>query len=753
MNYILNLTILVVGLSGLVAQVLVLRELLVNFFGNELTLGVILANWVISEAAGVFIIGRYIDRVKNKINVFIVLEVIFSLLLPIAIYLSRTFKTGLGIPYGEAIGLYLIFCSSLLILLPLGFCHGALFSVGCKIYPLKAQESFVSIGRAYTWETIGTIIGGIILTYLFIPYLNSFQITLVISLANLVICLFLLKYTPGTKLKYIILACIIFLIFSFLSGGINKINRLSIRKQYRIGEVLDYRNSVYGNIAVIKKQEQYTFFYNGLPIITTPYPDITFAEEFGHLPLLFHPRPQNILVVSAGVGGLINEVLKHPIKKLDYAELDPLIIEMLKEHHSKLTERELSDNRVKVINVDGRFFLRATSNKYDVVLIGLSNPSDLSTNRLFTKEFFFLVKGRLNPDGILAFWLPGSLTYLSKELRGLNACILNALKQYYVYVRVIPGDYNIFLASGSKDIMQVSARLLSERLAEQNIKTNILMPAYLDYRLDKKWLDWFMQNSYQATKRINQDFKPIAVFEMLKFSNKKFSPQFANLLEALGHLDLRVILVLIFITTLILFYRFSRKPKLGKLSVAYSILTTGFFGMLANLILIFSFQIFYGYLYHLIGMLISIFMAGIALGSILITAGIKRIRNILNLFMGLEILIIVFSCILALTITRLALSMHYMSLIFTALFFISGLFVGLEFPLASKIYLKEKERVGEVSGLLYAADLLGSWMAGILGGIIFLPILGVFGACMVIVMFKLSSLLLLFVFRQACQIG
>ena len=59
------LTILVVGSSGIVAQVMLLRELLVSFYGNELTLGLILANWVILEAFGVFAIGKFIDKIKN----------------------------------------------------------------------------------------------------------------------------------------------------------------------------------------------------------------------------------------------------------------------------------------------------------------------------------------------------------------------------------------------------------------------------------------------------------------------------------------------------------------------------------------------------------------------------------------------------------------------------------------------------------------------------------------------------------------
>jgi len=743
MNYILNLTILLVGLSGLAGQVLLLRELLVSFCGNELTLGIVLANWVISEASGVFIIGRYIDRIKNKVAVFIFLEIVFSLMLPAAIYSARTFKNILGLPFGEGLGLPAIFASSFFILLPLGFCHGGLFSAGCKIYSLRIKDPAGAIGKVYAWETVGTIIGGIILTYVFIPFMNSFQASFIICVVNLIICLILVKDIPGRKLKYVTLAATALMSYLLFNGTPDYLHRLCVRQQYKTGRVLDYRNSVYGNITVTKRREQYTFFYNGVPVITAPYPDITFVEEFGHLPLLIQGAPRDILIISGGAGGLINEILKHPVRKIDYAELDPLIIEMLKDHPTELTASELSDRRVRVINLDGRFFLKNTANKYDVILIGLSNPSDLSTNRLFTKEFFLLAKKRLRHEGILSFCLTGSLAYLSPELRDLNVSILNAAREIYGYVRVVPGDYNIFLASDSKGVIEADSHLLSERLAKQNIRTNILLPAYLDYRLDKKWMDWFNRSCNLATKKVNQDLLPIAVYESLILWNRKFSPNFAYLLDILQNLDLRPILALICTITLILFYYFYRKPKLKKLSIAYCILTTGFFGMLASLILIFSFQIFYGYLYHKIGMLISIFMAGIAAGSFLMANLIKKSKAAASLFLKLEIAIILFSFLMALAITRFFESMRYASLSFGALFFISGLLVGLEFSLASKIYSRDKERVGEVSGLLYAADLLGGWAAGMLGGIILLPILGLFNTCAIIIIFKLSSLTLL----------
>ena len=734
------LTIIIVGLSGMVAQILLLRELLVSFSGNELTIGIIFANWVIAEAAGVFLIGRLVDKIEKKVNVFIILQLLFSLSLPASLYLARTFKVLLGFTAGEAIGLNLIYLCSLLIILPVGFCHGALFGTCSKLYALNTSESASAIGKVYTWEMLGTLLGGVFLTYLFIPYLNSFQIVFAISLMNVALIIFFLRSAAHIALKFFSVVILGLMIFLGLTGGLKHLQQESVKTQWRNNDVLSYRNSIYGNVVVTREEEQYTFFYNGQPVITTPFPDVTFAEEFGNIPLLFHPSPEKVLIISAGAGGLINEVLKHQVRSIDYAEIDPTIINMLKIYRTKLSERELTDKRVRIVNLDGSFYLKKSQARYDFILIGISSQSDLSTNRLFTEEFFTLAKKRLNQEGIIAFWMPGSLTYLSQELRDLNACILNSLKEAFPYVRVIPGDYNIYLASSSGELMKITPVTLSQRIDARRIKNNFLVPNYLKYRLDSKWSNWFSKELSQATKAKNLDYSPMAVYQMLLFWNKKFSPEFFLFLNVLKKLNLKIVSILILMLSALVFY-FAGRFKKKRAAVIFSIAATGFYGMLMSLILVFAFQVFFGYLYYSIAILVTIFMTGSSLGAMLITKKMEKIKNPPRFFMLLESLVVIFSFLTAFLITRSLPGASFAYFIFICLFLISGLLLGLQFPLAAKLYLGDKKGVGETAGALYSADLIGGWAAGAIGGVVLLPVLGLFGACMVMVILKLSTLM------------
>ncbi len=735
----------------MVAQILVLRELLVTFYGNEFTIGIILANWVVLEALGASFLGRRVDRLKNKLDGFVWLQMFFSIAFPIAIYLCRTLKQDLGITSGEGLGFNWVFLYSCLIVFPLSFSHGALFSFGCRVYHLFSQgqdknfpdqrKAGGAVGRIYASEALGTILGGIALTYLFIPRLNSFQTVFIIALLNLAVCLVLvyLSRTSGRILKAVavilpaVVLCLVFI------GWPAKIHQSSINKQWSGYRLLDYQNSIYGNVAVATMDGQHSFFSNGVPIIITPSPDIAYVEEFGNIPLLFHPRPEQILIINSGAGGLINQMLKHPLRRIDYLELDPLIIEMVKRYPTALTETELADKRVDVKNVDARQFISNISDAYDVIMIGLSEPSDLQINRFFTEEFFSLTRKALKKGGIVAFTLPGSETYLRQELKDLNACVLNGLKKIYGYVRIIPGDRNLILASEWQDIIKTDPDLIVQRAEERGIKTNILSLPYLNYRFHPDRLSWFLDTLKDASSQTNRDFTPRAVFSYSAYWNAQFSPHLGKVLRVLGNINLKTISILIVILVGMVFLFYSVSPRFSKIAVSFSIFSTGFFGMLISLVLIFGFQIVYGYLYYQIGILITAFMAGIAAGSISMTAYLKRIRKGYPVFLCLEFLIICLAVAIPLLIAG------FNQALFLVFCFAAGSLVGAEFPLANQIYLRSPDRLGSSAGLLYGTDLLGGWLAGMLGGIVFLPVLGLFKTCLIIVILKIGTLIMLLI--------
>ena len=757
----LRFAFLLMGFSFTVMQTLMARELLVSFAGNELSIGLVLGSWLILEAVGSGLAARLAGRVRGGAPSYAALQVALSLLLPLSVYAAFTVRGIVGITPGEGIGLLPTFYSAFLVLLPLGLVDGAMFTFGCRAY---ARET-PSIGHVYVLEAVGGIIGGLVFTYLFIPHLHSVQVVLILVALNLASAVCLLVLSPKSEVMKsrifpaIIVVLLVASLYLLLSPQANAIHRWFVGQQWRGYDLAYYGNSIYGNVAAIQQGEQYTFFANGVPILTAPVPDITSVEELVHLPMLFVPRPRKVLVVSGGVGGVLNEILKYPVERVDYAELDPLLIEAVQRFPTPLTVGELSDPRVNIEHVDGRLLVRKLAaegdrlERYDLVIVNLPYPSTLQLNRFYTREFFQLVRAILREEGVVAFPSPGTLTYMGPGMRNLNATIYETLKQVFPHTHVIPGDVNLWLASPEAHLEAVSLETLVRRWEERALPTSLMTDFHARLKLDEQRLAWFWDSLRRGEEvGINEDLRPSGLLYGLFYWNELFSPGFSGYFEFLERISLPLLgAVLILLTAAFLVMRrLSHRVRMA--SVPIVMVTTGFAGMAFDLLVIFAFQAFYGYVYQQIGLLVTAFMAGISLGGLIMTRRVERIEKGKPLLLRLEGAIaacwLLFPIVLAILYAqagRPGVSAAVGPILLT-LNALAGFLVGMEFPLASKMYLKTSvgEAAGETAtaGILYASDLLGAFLGALLVSAMLLPALGVLETCLLVVVLKLGSLVL-----------
>jgi spermidine synthase len=620
----------------------------------------------------------------------------------------------------------------------------------------------------YVLESFGSIFGGVLLTFVLVQRFDSVSIALGVSLCNALIALILIRLKPRqpnpsasravrvlrTAAAFLTASCAL-LLFSPLG---NWIHRSSIRIQWRGLELIDVRNSIYGNITVTSTGAQRTFFTDGVPAVTVPVPDIAAIEDFAHIPLLLHPRPRSVLIASGGAGGLIREVLKHPVRRIDYVELDPLLLKLVMQHGSPLSRQELTDPRVEIHYQDARVFISRTDRRFDVLLVGLGMPQELQTNRLFSAEFFAAAKEKLEPHGLIALALPGSTTYMGEELRTLNGCLLDTLESVFARVRIIPGDENLYIASDSPELVHLGADELAVRFAKRGIQAKLVSPTYLAYRLQPQWLSAYTRAVDPLPRRINSDFRPLAVFYGLSYWNALYSPYLRGLFQGIERTRLPAIMILIAIVTGLMTAALFLGRDRRRTPLPYAIASTGFCGMVFDLAIIFTFQSLFGYLYYQIGVLVTVFMAGTAISSLLVTRRLERRPMGAGAFLAAEACLVGFAVLLPWVFSVPSRPLH---LLFILMSFTSGALTGFQFPLAARLHLRAGGMAGnppgrstagagggadgEVShtaGVLYGADLLGGYFGGLVGGVVLLPILGLWATCLILGAIKAGSLLL-----------
>jgi spermidine synthase len=270
---------ILMGLGTLLAQIILLRELMKVFSGNELTAGIVLAAWLLWTGAGSALAGAFADRLPNKPSIFAAVQMILSVILLASFLLTRYLRPLLGIPAGEIASLLQMMAGIFLLLIPFGLCSGFLFALGCSLLGEITSKGASSIGRVYAYEALGAGIGGIAFSLLLIHLLNPWQICL-ITAAFLSFSAFLLS----RRLRLIALVWIGLLIACLLFFGA-RLDLISQGWGWQGYRVVASKDTIYGNITVIAEGPQKSFFENGVWAFT--YPDPQTAE----VSAVLSPRP------------------------------------------------------------------------------------------------------------------------------------------------------------------------------------------------------------------------------------------------------------------------------------------------------------------------------------------------------------------------------------------------------------------------------------------------------------------------------
>ena len=98
-------------------------------------------------------------------------------------------------------------------------------------------------------------------------------------------------------------------------------------------------------------------FLDGI-IQTTEKDEFIYHEMMTHPALLSHPKPENILIIGGGDGGILREALKHKVKKVTMVEIDKDVIEYSKLYLKSICRNSFKNKKLRLVIDDGANFIR-----------------------------------------------------------------------------------------------------------------------------------------------------------------------------------------------------------------------------------------------------------------------------------------------------------------------------------------------------------------------------------------------------------
>ena len=241
---------------------------------------------------------------------------------------------------------------------------------------------------------------------------------------------------------------------------------------YRAGRTLHTGKTEFQNIEVIETEEfGRTMLLDGVTQVTARN-EFLYHEPMVHPALVCHPEPQDVLIIGAGDGGILREVLKHnTVRKAVMAELDGGVIEFCDRLMPEINQGAFRDPRYRAEIGDGRKFVERTKETFDIVIMDMTDPFGPSV-MLYTKEFFRAVKATFtDKNGIFVMHTESPISR-PRTFQQCNRTLSEVFKfrrTFYLYIHMYAVLWTVTVCSDTVDVEEMTALEVSVRLNARGI--------------------------------------------------------------------------------------------------------------------------------------------------------------------------------------------------------------------------------------------------------------------------------------------
>jgi spermidine synthase len=419
------------GMSAMILQVLWTRALAVVIGSSVYSFTLILLSFLVGLAVGAAVCAKLLARTRRPVTALAVVHLLTVGAIAVAYLLlgqlPRIFIWMMrDSSYDTDAILALQFVlAALALLLPTLF-MGCVFPLTVRIVAGAFGRVGSDVGRAYSINTVGAIVGSFSAGFLVLPLLGVQKGMALAAGVDLAIAVALLL-AGGVRLPFRLAAAVAaplagVLLLAFLprwslahfSSGLFRVSIIKdILEQGRwvVPKVLYYRDGVASTVSVeewpTKKPTRHLAMKNNGKVDASTGDDMPTQIMVGALPLLFHPwaheREPRVGMVGYGSGVSVGAIGEFPIKSLEVVELEPAVYEAA-HYFDEVNHRPQDNPRIKLIVGDGRNFLDQRDDRYDVLISEPSNPWITGVSNLFTREYFRRARERLADDGVFCQW-------------------------------------------------------------------------------------------------------------------------------------------------------------------------------------------------------------------------------------------------------------------------------------------------------------------------------------------------------------
>ncbi len=369
-----------------------------------------------------------------------------------------------------------------------------------------------NIAHILSVDYLGALIATVSFPFVLLPFFGVYQSSLIFGLVNMSIGFVVLwvfgrehigRAVSSLKNTTIVLTLMIIVMIIFSN----------ITLRYWDNSLYDDRivyseQTRYQNIVLTRHRDDIRLFLNG-NLQFSSIDEYRYHEALIHVPLSLQRTPvQRVLLLGAGDGMAVRELLKYPsIQEIIVVDLDQRMIRLAKENRyiAALNQHSLDSPKVTIITSDAFTYLSDNKTLFDFIVCDLPDPNNNALARLYSKQFYTLIRHNLAENGI--FVTQATSPYFATDAfwsinKTIAAASFDHVLPYHAHIASF-GDWGFVVASNQplkpqQADIQVTTRFLDNTnvatlfvfdkdIRSDDVKINRLdQPILLQYYL-KGW--------------------------------------------------------------------------------------------------------------------------------------------------------------------------------------------------------------------------------------------------------------------------
>ena len=264
-----------------------------------------------------------------------------------------------------------------------------------------------ALANVLSWDYIGALLGSLAFPLLLLPVLGLLNSAAVVGLINVAVAgMGLYAFRKELKNRAtltigVVLAAILLGSIFFTSGAYERF----LDKRLFQDPVVYREQTPYQKLTMTAwRGKDYRLYING-NIQFSSVDEYRYHEALVHVPMSLVPNVRKVLILGGGDGLVVKQLREHykEVEEIVMVDLDPRMTELAKSHPTlrRINGGAMDAERLEVVNDDAMNYVMDTKKRFDVIIIDLPDPNNESLSKLYSVEFYRLIRNRLQDNGVM----------------------------------------------------------------------------------------------------------------------------------------------------------------------------------------------------------------------------------------------------------------------------------------------------------------------------------------------------------------